>query len=314
MHGRPGPDELSRAGEDLSDVMVDLILGYECNARCDYCSVSDGMRLRNMSTADAVAEVARARRLGIHRIAFGGGEPTIRRDLLPLVRFSRDRGFDSVKVSSNGLMYSYDAYAREAVEAGITLFHVSAMAHEKDLYDRILGVPGGLDLVTKGVTNLISLGQSPVLDLIIKSDTHEVLADIVSYWAGVGVRSFALWLVALVDRNCGNLASLPRVTDMRDGVCRALDRGRELGVEIWSRHIPPCMLPGHESFCRDLREDRVLVVTPDSRFFLWESAISPSRYTPKCEGCRYRGGTCRGVRRDYLDRYGDAEVAALVER
>ncbi|MBM4398365.1 MAG: radical SAM protein [Deltaproteobacteria bacterium] len=301
----PSPD--ARA-PDFADVMVDVILGYECNVKCDYCSVEDAMRPHNMTTAEVLRELAHARSLGIRKAAFGGGEPTIRRDLLPIVRFGRDRGFESVKVSSNGLMYSYEAYAREAVEAGVTQFNVSVMAHTDALYERILGRRGALAAIEKGVRNLVRLGRPPVADLIVKDDTWRHLADVVEFWAARGIRTFPLWLVALVDRNRNNFASLPRVSEMRDGIVAAFEAGRRLGVDVYSRHVPRCMLPGREEHVRDLREDRVMVVTPGSRFYLWESAISPTAYSPKCERCRYVRGACLGVRRDYLERWGDDEV------
>jgi cyclic pyranopterin phosphate synthase len=294
--------------DDMSDVLVDVILGYECNVQCDYCSITPGMRLSNMSTKVVIEELARARALGMSRVAFGGGEPTIRRDLFPLVRYARDRGFASVKVSSNGLMYSYEDYVRQAIEAGITDFHVSVMAHTPELYRKILGHKEGLELVTRGVGNLVAAGHVPVLDLIVKDDTYMHLSDIIAYWAALGARMFPLWLVSLSDRNRDNVDSLPPVSLMRASLVAAFERGRELGVTVYSRHIPRCMLRGYEAFCRDLRDDRVLVVTPGSRFFLWESAISPNTYSPRCESCLYVRRECQGIRRDYLERHGDAEV------
>ena len=303
---------MPRPPDDYSDVLIDLILGYECNVQCDYCSVTDAMRCENLTTAAALRELQAARGLGMHHVAFGGGEPTMRKDLLPLARWCRDRGFDSIKVSSNGLMYSYPEFARRAVDAGVTLFHVSAMAHTPELYEKILGLKGALELVVKGVRNLVALGHVPVLDLIVKNDTYPHLAEIIEFWSREGVKTFALWLVSLSDRNRQNLGSLPRVTEMRPELFRAFDRAAALGVEAYSRHIPLCMLPGHESNVYDLREDRVLVVTPNSRFFLWESAISPSEYSPRCEACRHVRDACRGIRSDYLERFGDEEVVPCV--
>lgn len=293
---------------DYGEVLVDVMIGYACNVQCDYCSVTDEMRQENMLTAAVMAKLSDARARGATKVAFGGGEPTIRRSLLPLVRWCRDRGFRSVKIPSNGLMYSYRAYAEEAVEAGITDFHISFMAHTPELYEKIMGKPGAFDLVTQGVRNLIALKQKPIGDLIIKNDTWMHLADIVEHWAGSGVETFNLWLVSLSDRNQDNLESLLTVSEMRDGICAAFERGKQLGVTVRSRHIPRCMLPGYEDHIADLREDKVLVVTPRATFALWESKISPSVYGAKCEGCRHQHGICLGLRRDYLERYGDDEV------
>jgi cyclic pyranopterin phosphate synthase len=293
---------------DYADVLVDVQIGYACNVQCDYCSITDEMRQENMITAAVIDKLRDARARGATRVAFGGGEPTIRRGLLPLVRWCRDRGYRTIKVPSNGLMYSYRAYAEEASEAGISDFHISFMAHTADLYERIMGKADALALVTQGVRHLAALGHRPIGDLIVKSDTWMHLADIVAYWAAQGVETFNPWLVSLSDRNRNNLASLLPVSEMRDGIFAAFERGKDLGVTVRSRHIPRCMLPGYEDHVADLREDKVLVITPRSTFALWESRISPNTYGDKCEGCRYQHGACLGLRRDYLERYGDGEA------
>ena len=78
---------------EYADVLVDVMIGYACNVQCDYCSITDEMRKENMATAPVMAALAEARRRGATKVAFGGGEPTIRRSLLPLVRWCRDRGY-----------------------------------------------------------------------------------------------------------------------------------------------------------------------------------------------------------------------------
>lgn len=293
---------------DYADVLIDVQIGYACNVQCDYCSITDEMRLENMATAAVMEQLREARARGAVKVAFGGGEPTIRKGLLPLVRWCRDRGYRSIKIPSNGLLYSYPAFAKEASEAGITDFNISLMAHTEALYASIMGRPDAFALVNQGVANLIKLGHQPIGDLIIKSDTWQHLADIVEYWAGQGIKTFNLWLVSLSDRNKDNLDSLLPVTTMRDGICAAFERGKQLGVTVRSRHIPRCMLPGYEDHIADLREDKVLVITPRATFALWESRISPNTYGPRCEGCRHQHGICLGLRSDYLERYGDGEV------
>jgi MoaA/NifB/PqqE/SkfB family radical SAM enzyme len=293
---------------DYADVLMDVQMGYACNVQCDYCSITEEMRQDNMAIPAVMAQLGAARARGATKVAFGGGEPTIRRGLLPLVRWCRDRGYRSIKVASNGLMYSYRAFAEEASEAGINQFHISFMAHTDELYETIMGKPGAFQLVTEGLRNVIALGHKPVGDLIIKSDTWMHLADIVEYWAGLGVETFNLWLVSLSDRNKDNLASLLPVSEMRGGIYAAFERGKRLGVSVRSRHIPRCMLPGYEDHIADLRDDKVLVITPRTSFALWESRISPNTYADKCTGCRHQHGICLGVRQDYLERYGDEEL------
>lgn len=307
VHGDASP------WDDYADVLVDVQIGYACNVQCDYCSITDEMRQENMSSAAVVSILADARARGATKVAFGGGEPTIRRSLLPLIRWCRDRGYTSIKVASNGMMYSYRAFAEEAVDAGLTDFHISFMAHTPELYAKIMGKPNAFELVNQGVANLVALGRVPIGDLIIKNDTWMHLPDIVEYWAGKGVKRFNLWLVSLSDRNKDNLESLLPVSEMREGIVAAFERGRGLGAQVLSRHIPRCMLPGYEEHVADLRDDKVLVITPRSTFTLWESRISPNAYGARCSGCIYKDDVCLGLRLDYLERYGDAEVSPKLD-
>ncbi len=301
------------SGIDYSDVMVDLIMGYDCNVKCDYCSVTDAMRGINMSTAEVISELADARAMGMHKVAFGGGEPTIRRDLLPLVRWARERGFDWVKVSSNGLMYAYPDFVRRAVDSGVTDFHISVMGHTPEMYQATMGDARWFDVVMRGVDNLVAAGVSPVLDMIVKRDTYESLTETVEFWAAHGVTSFPLWLVSLTDQNAANPDSLPRVSQMYPELARVFDFASRNGLKVYSRHIPRCMLRGYEAFIHDLREDRVYIVTPGSRFFLWESDISANTYAPACERCRFVRGECQGARRDYIARWGEDEIVPFEE-
>ena len=309
-HVDRGDHQVQLGGQwfDYADVLVDVMIGYACNVQCDYCSITDEMRQESMSTASILAQLADARARGATKVSFGGGEPTIRRGLLPLVRWCRDRGYRSIKVASNALMYSYRSFAEEASDAGVNQFHISLMAHTPELYANIMGRADALALVTQGMRNVVALGHKPVGELIIKNDTWMHLADIVEHWAGLGIETFNLWLVSLSDRNKENLASLPRVSAMREGICAAFERGKRVGVTVRSRHIPRCMLPGYEAHIADLRDDKVLVVTPRTSFALWESKISPNTYAEKCDGCEFQHGACLGVRRDYLERYGDEEL------
>ncbi|MBL6976205.1 MAG: hypothetical protein ISR64_10765, partial [Deltaproteobacteria bacterium] len=150
--------------------------------------------------------------------------------------------------------------------------------------------------------------REPIIDLIVKDDTYEHLPRIIEFWAGEGAGHFILWLVSLSDRNRDNTPSLPRVTDMKEYITEAFETSRRLDVFCESRHIPRCMLRGYEEFVRDLRQDRVRVVTPGSVFNLWESEISANTFTDKCHGCRYHEAECMGARKDYLERYGDDEL------
>jgi MoaA/NifB/PqqE/SkfB family radical SAM enzyme len=287
--------------------MVDIIGGYACNVVCDYCSVTEEMRKVQMSTAEILPYLEQGRAQGIDYVSFGGGEPTIRPDILRLTRAARRLGYGTIRYQSNGFLFAYPDFTKRAVAAGLNRLHLSLMTSRAELYDRITGHPDSRKIVLRALENLRSQPVTLVGDLILKADTYRHIRETVAFYADQGVREAYLWLVSLTDRNAGNPDSLVPVSEMRPYIEEALDYGRARGLTVMSRHIPACMLPGYEDQVVRLGDEDVWVVTPRSSFWLLESVISANRFGPRCEGCT-RQGLCWGLREDYLARYGDGEV------
>src|SRR5690349_14564718 len=96
------------------------------------------MRRRNLSAAAVAAALAKGRALGYDAVSFTGGEPTIRRDLLPLLRHAKALGYGDVKVQSNGLLFAEPANVERLLDAGVTRFHVSIHTHDPEAYDALV--------------------------------------------------------------------------------------------------------------------------------------------------------------------------------
>lgn len=292
--------------------MIDIIMGYECNVECDYCTVSREMRRKNMSTRQISGALKKGADEGLTKVAFGGGEPTMRKDLVDLTEQAHKLGYRGVKISSNGLMYSYPDYVQSLVAAGATQFNISVMGWNADAYRSIMGRANYFYLVRDGVKNLVERGALVVADIIMKNDTYEQLDTTVEYWAELGVERFVFWLVSLTDRNENNKESLVPVGKMFPHMADAFEVGRRRGIPVHSRHIPLCMLPGYADHVWDVRSDRILIVTPESTFWLSESRITANTFVGKCVPCK-RKSICMGIRRDYLEHVGDGEVVPFEE-
>ncbi|MBW2462123.1 MAG: radical SAM protein [Deltaproteobacteria bacterium] len=297
--------------------LLDIIVGYDCNLACDYCTITPEMRERSLGTRAVVEALRRGPRDGYDRVSFTGGEPTIRGDLLPLVREARRLGYADIKVQSNGLLFT-EANVARLIDAGCNRFHISVHTHREDRYDGLVRRDGayalmveGLDAVVRAVRAGADAGRDDLhltVDLIIKADTLHDLPDAVRWLHGRGVRSVHLWFVSLTDHNRENLASLPRMTDAVPQIAEALRFADAEGFECLSLHVPRCLV-GEELLAHvwDPAAQGVRVVTPDATFQLDASKITGQVHVPACEGCEHRD-VCPGLREDYLDVYGDAEV------
>jgi MoaA/NifB/PqqE/SkfB family radical SAM enzyme len=291
--------------------LLDLIPGYACNVQCDYCSQTAELRRVNLTFAEVLPLLAEGRAQGIDAVGFGGGEPTVRDDLERLIAEARRLGYRTRKVQSNGFRFAYPAYADRLVAAGMNRVHLSLMSHDAAVYARITGRPDGLALAEQAVRNLRRPGVVLAGDLIVKHDTHQDLPATLAHFHALGVTEFALWLVALLDRNRDNLGSLPPMAELRPSYLAAFEWGRRHGVPVRSRHVPACLLRGYEDHVVDLGAEDVWVVTPGASFWLLTSAVSANRLSPRCAPCT-RKGRCLGLRADWLERFGDQELTPYV--
>ena len=102
--------------KDRTPLWLEITPDFRCNNRCVGCfSVSDDGG--GMSSRDVAAVLREGRDLGARGLWFGGGEPTLRRDVLKLVKHARKLGYERVKLQTNGMMLSYPKFTSACVEA-----------------------------------------------------------------------------------------------------------------------------------------------------------------------------------------------------
>src|SRR4051812_18737710 len=99
-----------------------------CNYRCTYCMPEDGVphadRADVLSFEEVCALVRCFAHLGVTRVRLTGGEPTVRRDLVQLVRLLREiPSLRDLALSTNGHLLV--ELARPLREAGVDRLNVS---------------------------------------------------------------------------------------------------------------------------------------------------------------------------------------------
>jgi len=293
--------------------LLDVVLGYDCNLACTYCTITDEMRRRALPTERVAREIDRAAARGFRDIAFTGGEPTIRSDLTTLVNYAKKRHFEHVKVASNGLRYAHAPYLERLVQAGVDQFHVSMHAKDDEAYEETVQREGTAAMRRLSIKNLVDRGLDPIADLILKEDTYRDVRAWVEELRAQGIVKFRLWLVSLTDQNRSNVHQLPRLSDVAKSAREAFDAARKGGYECVALHVPRCFLPGYEEHVRHPGADLVTVVTPDETFDLKDSRLSGGVKPKGCEGSVYFD-VCPGLRPDYIERHGDQEPRSVRDK
>lgn len=114
-----------RFGRNINYLRISLT--DKCNLRCVYCMPED-MTFRPRSELLQDDEILRLVRLfaelGFHKFRLTGGEPTVRANVVEIVRgISQTSGVRTVAMTTNGLML--DELARPMAEAGLERVNIS---------------------------------------------------------------------------------------------------------------------------------------------------------------------------------------------
>ena len=75
---------------------------YGCNLKCKHCYASAGMPIQNeLDTAESLDLIDELAEMDVPSLAFSGGEPLVRPDILELTKAAHDRGI-YVSLATNG--------------------------------------------------------------------------------------------------------------------------------------------------------------------------------------------------------------------
>jgi len=291
---------------------VEIALDYRCNLRCLGCRANNDTG-EALLARDVLAILNEARARGVPGLWLGGGEPTLRSDLLSIVATARRLGFGRVLLQTNGVRLAYPQFAEAVVRAGVTDISVNLKSHRADLHDRLSGSAGSHELLVRGLSNVRDRGVALAADVLLTRSTLPELAETVAHFATLGVTRFTLWLLSAADAADSSVRTeVPDLAEASAPFAAAAAAAAAAGVELVSLHTPPCTLPPAERHrYLPARALRLVVVDPSGRSFPLESSpFEGGSYPDVCRGCTSRT-TCSGVRADYLELHGAGALRPL---
>lgn len=288
---------------------LEIAADYRCNNRCLGCySVAD--HGPSMSTREALETLAFGRAQGARSLWLGGGDPTLRKDLFAIVSAARRMGYVRVKLETNGMLLSYEDYARRVVDAGVTEVSFAIKGATAETHDRFTATPGCHALMLRGIERMRQAGLGLEGDVLVyRGNLHE-LVEIVQSFHARGLERFRIWLLSAVDQKLAQVvAEVPRISEVVFELARAAALALSEAPDfIQSLHTPACTLPAALQkslfFAPDLD---LLVANPGGhRFRLEQSPIEGGHYPVGCARCARRP-RCTGVRADYVAIHGEDE-------
>jgi cyclic pyranopterin phosphate synthase len=139
-------------GQQRRVTYLRVSLTDRCNYRCTYCMPEAGVELvprADVLRFEEIEALVRAMRaLGVRRVRLTGGEPTVRKDLIDLVRRLAALGLDDLSLTTNGQLLR--GLAQPLREAGLSRLNVSVDTLDGARF-RALTRRGDLAVVLDGI-------------------------------------------------------------------------------------------------------------------------------------------------------------------
>lgn len=141
-----------------------ISLTDRCNLRCLYCMPPEGVKPRQREEILTFEEILQLVRvsigLGIDRFRLTGGEPLIRKGVVPFIRALKLLpGVRDLAVTTNGVLLP--VLGGELRKAGLSRINISLDTLNPDRYRRITR-GGDFRVVWEGIEEALKLGFSPV--------------------------------------------------------------------------------------------------------------------------------------------------------
>ncbi len=135
-----------------------------CNMRCVYCMPPEGVKQKchgDIMSIEELAEVARAAaELGVKKLRLTGGEPLVRRGIIPLVeQVASIPGIEDVAMTTNGALLP--DMAQDLKNAGLRRVNISLDSLNEDRF-RAMTRGGDLKRTLAGIEAAKKAGLEPI--------------------------------------------------------------------------------------------------------------------------------------------------------
>lgn len=296
---------------------LDLKVGFSCNCRCNFCVQGDKrLKYKDKSAEELKTLIERNFKRGIRQIVFTGGECTIRKDILPLVRHAKETGYDIIQIQTNGRMFYYKDFCRAIIEAGATEFSISLHGHCADIHDSMTKAPGAFGQIVQGIRNLKSLGQYVMTNTVVTKQNYRNIPDIAGLLVSLDVDQFQFAFVHILGTADKNKSTVvPRKSEIMPFVKAGLDIGIKAGKRVMTEAIPYCFMSGYEDYIAEkiipsTRVEEAAWVVEDYTSYRINEGKTKAE---KCRECIYYN-ICEGPWKEYPELFGWDEFIPVLNK
>lgn len=169
------------------DLLVSSMMqdgAWHCNQKCLHCYAARQPMAEapELDTDQWLAIIEKCRAAGVSQLTFTGGEPTLRRDLVELVRAAR---WFVTRLNTNGRMLT-SLLCKDLCDASLDSVQITFYSADEAIHNKLVGAAGYTDTVN-GIQNALAAGLNVSLNTPLCSLNRDYRAT-VEFAHSLGIR------------------------------------------------------------------------------------------------------------------------------
>ncbi len=295
-----------------------------CNNDCIVCGIySEKQEEFIQPDFEKIAsDIKKMRENGITHFWISGGEPTINKDILRILRLTKSLGFSEVIIFTNGRALSDAKFLDVMIKSGADRFHIALQSHNPQIHDYLTRRSGSFNETIQGIENVVKE----------KSRLKRVTVAHVMNIENIGFLTDFAQLIVSLKIDCqiaypffsspSQYEFLPRYSDLKESLHEAIKILLRGGLKISVETVPPCFLIGFERYYADYHRKQHKMILEGYRSICGEAVKEEyiqligstfKTHPQKCKLCFYQPA-CSGVFSQYIETFGEDEFEPVIRK
>lgn len=283
-----------------------IILSPFCDNDCIFCGNRPRCSHQELSIQENLIyrNVAHHLSRGVREIEISGGDPGEYHALPDLVRYLKDSGFSTVRLSTNGCRCADAGWVNALVDAGLDAVKIPLYGATATVHEQVARKPGCFRSAVRALENFRDRGAGIAINTLIVQQNRKGLIDLHRLMLSFTDWRRCVFSVPCLIRN-GESFYIPIRELHRDCIPLIYVGAMNDTPPIFSE-LPLCVFGFHYPFIRQGRPPRQGIQQPPPEYRSHVRDVPTYRLKQKpfmCAACLVNT-TCDGFFQNDLDRYG----------
>jgi len=200
-----------------------------CNLRCRHCYQDAGSKPpeEELSLEEKLGLIDQLGRAYVPMMSIAGGEPTVSKDLLPILQRCREWGIHT-SLATNGTLLTPE-YCRKLADVSCKYIEISLDSVDPQKHDAFRGQPGMWERTVQGMRNVAAQeGLRLGVAMCVHQGNFDEVPAMLDFAVGLGAKCFAHFNFIPVGRGL-NMTEADLTPDQREQLLRLFNETMQSG-------------------------------------------------------------------------------------